>query len=127
MAKHNNVERLVKFCGLSRSDAERLRKDAMILRRWYELECGVEGGGIERDEATGKVVWRSAMTDRTSRYPDKETPALKRVAEVMGRYPTLTIFHQTDPRGCAMYVIRPGDVPEGEDVRSFYDRGVAVY
>jgi hypothetical protein len=126
MKASNNIERIV-GCGISRSDAERLRKDAMILRRWYELECGIDGGGIERDEKTGKVTWYNAYTGRRSAFPDRETPALKRVAEVMGRYPSLTAFHQTDPRGCSMYILRPGDVPDGQHARSFYTSGVAVY
>jgi hypothetical protein len=31
------------------------------------------------------------------------------------------------PRGAALYILKPGDVPEGEDVSAWYSRGVAVY
>lgn len=127
MKKHNSVEQLVRFCGFARIDAERLRKDSMILHRWYELECGDDRGCVERDEATGKTYWRNAMSGRLTSFPDRETPARKRIDSVIARYPGLSVYHQTDPRGCALYVIRPGDVPEGGDVRSFYNRGVAVY
>ena len=36
-------------------------------------------------------------------------------------------FIQTDPRGAALYIIRPGDVPAGEDVSAYYSRGICVY
>lgn len=39
----------------------------------------------------------------------------------------LSAYIQTDPRGAALYIIRPGDVPDGKDVCSYYDRGVCVY
>ena len=31
----------------------------------------------------------------------------------MKRYPTLQAYIQTDPRGCALYILRPGDVHGG--------------
>jgi hypothetical protein len=36
-------------------------------------------------------------------------------------------YIQTDPRGAALYIIRPGDVPEGKSVESYYNRGICVY
>jgi hypothetical protein len=122
----HNLE-AVKRCGISEQDALRLRKDALTLHRWHELECGVEAGGVERDEVTGKVTWYSSHSGRRSPYPDRETPALKRIAEVMKRYPSLSVYVQGDPRGASLYILRPGDVPEGEPVDSYYSRGVAVY
>lgn len=113
--------------GISADDAEQLRRIAMQLHRWHELECGVEGGGIERDEVTGKVTWYSSHTGRRSPFPDRETGALKRLAKVMGRYPGLGYYVQRDPRGAALYILRPGDVPEGAQVDSYYSRGLAVY
>ena len=61
------------------------------------------------------------------RYPiaDLETSALKRahaIAEAHG----LVAYHQGDPRGCALYILRPGDVPEGQCASGYYDRGIAV-
>lgn len=49
-----------------------------------------------------------------------------RKAKPPEKFATLTFYHQTDPRGCALYIIRPGDVPEGEDVSAYYSRGIAV-
>lgn len=36
-------------------------------------------------------------------------------------------YLQTDPRGAALYIIRPGDVPEGSDVSAYYSMGICVY
>lgn len=43
--------------------------------------------------------------------------------------PCRKVWHylQTDPRGAALYILRPGDVPEGADVQSYYSRGICVY
>ena len=108
-------------------DAYALRRIAMQLHRWHELECGVDAGGVERDEETGKVTWYSSRTGRRSPYPDRETGALKRLGAIMTRYPTLSAYVQGDPRGAALYILRPDDVPTGEDPDAYYSRGVAVY
>jgi len=97
------------------------------LHRWHELECGVENGGVERDEKTGKVSWYNSYTGKRTPYADRETGALKRLAAIMARYPALTSYVQGDPRGVALYIIRPGDVPDGDPVDVWYSRGVAVY
>jgi len=109
------------------ADAVSLRRIAMILHRWHELECGVENGGVERDEATGKVTWYTSYSGHRSPFPDRETPALKRLKAIMARYPRLGHYVQGDPRGASLYLLRPGDVPKGEQVDAFYSRGIAIY
>lgn len=121
--------------GISLDDAYTLRRIAMTLHRWHELECGDGNGCIERDEKTGIPYWYNSNSrylganDRRaySRIPDREKGAQKRLAAVMVRYPELTAYVQTDPRGAALFILRPGDVPAGADVDSYYSRGVAVY
>ncbi len=113
--------------GFTNDDAKALRRIAMQLHRWHELECGVDGGGVERDEATGRCYWYSSYTGRRTPTADRETGALKRLAALMSRYAPLAYYVQGDPRGAAVYVLRPGDVPEGKEVDSYYSRGVAVY
>ena len=61
------------------------------------------------------------------RVVDRERGAQKRLAKIMARYPGFQAYVQTDPRGCALYILRPGDVPAGSDVSSCYNRGIAVY
>lgn len=121
--------------GISYEDATALRRIAMTLHRWHELECGTDSGAIERDETTGIPYWYNAKSRYLqandpraySRVPDREKGALKRLAGIMARYPALKAYVQGDPRGASLYILRPGDVPEGCEVDSYYSRGLAVY
>jgi hypothetical protein len=111
----------------------------MTLHRWHELECGTGDGqttySIERDgeEPDSKPYKRVQYPTRTGyvdkRYPipDKETGARKRLAAILTRYPTLRAYVQGDPRGAALYILRPGDVPEGANPDAYYSRGIVVY
>jgi hypothetical protein len=102
----------------------------MTLHRWAELECGSDAGAIERDEKTGIPYFRYDYGARQSgRYviPDRERGALKRLAAIMSRYPGLGYYLQGDCRGAPLYVLRPGDIPDGAKAESYYTRGVAVY
>jgi len=118
---------VLQSAGFTADDAARLRRISLQLRRWHELECGIDAGGIERDEITNKVSWYDSRTGKRRPYPDRETPALQRLATIMARYPALSAYVQGDPRGAALYIIRPGDVPENADVDAYYNRGVVVY
>ena len=121
--------------GFTQEEAEKLRRISMTLHRWHERECGVDGGCIERDEATGKAFWLNSMTGRRRPIQDRETGARKRLAAILatrnarttGAEWHLTAYVQTDPRGAALYVLRPGDVPEGKDADAYYSRGLCVY
>lgn len=119
--------RRVECAGVSYADAVALRRISMQLHRWHELECGTDRGAIERDEETGKTFWRHAGSGRRWSTPDRETGALKRLAKIMAHYPTLRAYVQGDPRGAALYVLRPDDVPAGANVDSYYSRGIAIY
>jgi len=136
--KYDCVATLVSV-GINFDDATALRRIAMTLHRWHELECG-DGNSygswaIERDEnGDGKpfLVHHHYLhgrgKDYTSRTPvaDREAGAIKRLQEIMKNYPTLSYYVQGDPRGCALFILRPGDVPEGTDVDACYSRGIAV-
>ena len=119
-----NMDRL----GISIRDSESLRRIEMTLHSWGERECN---GNIQRDENTGKtysVHYVGQYQDQEVRHPtaDRETGALNRLKKIMSRYPKLLTHHQSDPRGCALYVIRKADVKPGEQLDSVYTRGVAV-
>lgn len=113
--------------GIAHDDAIALRRISMQLHRWHELECGTDYGAVERDEQTGKVNWYNARDGRRWPTKDMETPALKRLAKIMGRYPALSYYVQGDPRGAALYILRPGDVLDGMGADACYSRGLAVY
>lgn len=140
--------------GFTRDEAEQLRRISMTLRRWFELECGDSRGqlswAIERDEETGIPYMvshyyphkgRPTETTRT-RIADRETGARKRLAAIVAACnerrrlagdttwsnpALLTTYVQTDPRGAALYILRPGDVPDGGDSSAYYNRGVCIY
>jgi len=114
--------------GLAETELESLFRAERTLRRWAERECG-DGSNwhIERDEATGKPYNVYHGDGPAQRYPiaDREAAALAR-AERIAQAHGLTAFHQTDCRGCMLYLIRPGDIPAGKDVGAYYTRGVAI-
>lgn len=121
----HQVNRLMSL-GISRDDAEALRRISMTLRRWFERECGIDNGCIERDETTGKAYWLNSMTMRRSPIADKETGARKRLAAIMAKYPSLTAYVQGDPRGCSLYILTAEHLAGGHDIDSIYNRGVAI-
>jgi hypothetical protein len=117
--------------GIERNDAEALRRISMTLHNWHEMECGdAYGRALERDETSDKpFVTYDGGNGRRRRYaiPDREKGALKRLAEIMARYPTLSSYVQGDPRGASLYILRPGDVPQGKTADAYYSCGIAVY
>lgn len=118
--------------GITLDDAMALRRVSMTLHRWHELECGDDTGCIERGEnGEGKpfmVRW-NGYTGKRMQWPiaDRESGAMRRLNTIMARYPELKAYVQGDPRGAALYILRPDDVPEGKDVDAYYSRGLAVY
>ena len=110
---------------LAFDDANTLRRAELTLQAWGEAECGdsndYNSWAIERDEETGKpykCIYPHKGEMRRYRIADREAGALKRVAEVCKRN-GLHFFHQTDPRGCALYV---SNEPLTD---SYYTRGIA--
>ena len=131
-----NLERyLILSLGFTADEAAALRRISNTLQRWHELECGTDGGCIERDEATDKPFWvnyqsryLSANDPRSrSRIADREAGALRRLAAIMANHAQLTTYIQTDPRGAALYILRPGDIPAGYRADSCYTNGICVY
>jgi hypothetical protein len=124
--------------GISNDDALSLRRIAMTLHRWYELECGdgneyaswcitrgyKKNGVFEHDEKGEPFEERHVHSENKARYsriPDRERGAHKRLTKIMARYPSLSVYLQTDPRGAPLYILRPGETAEN------YNRGIAVH
>lgn len=108
------------------------------------MECGDGNGCIERDEATGKAYWRNSHNARRFPIADRETGARKRLAAIIGQRNgrpcmvgaefkacdpagKVSAYIQGDPRGAALYILRPGDVPADGSADSYYSRGICVY
>ena len=135
-----HLERSLESLGFTADETRSLIRIEMTLHRWAEHECN---GNIQREElpdgSEGKPRWQSEV-DREHNWaiPDRERGALKRldaivaernrrvnVGEIKGQG-FVSFYHQTDPRGAALYIIRHRDVRAGEDVGSVYNRGICV-
>lgn len=114
--------------GITQDEVDVLLRCERTLQRWAERECG-DGSGwaIERDEETGKPfnVYYGEGTPARYAIADRESGALKRAARICAAH-GVQAYHQQDCRGCMLYIVRPGDIPEGEKVGGYYNRGVAV-
>ena len=58
---------------------------------------------------------------------ERREGALRRLKSIIETYPTLTAYVQGDPRGAALYILRPGDIPPGESEDVFYTRGICIF
>ncbi len=125
---------LIACLGFTADEVVSLRRISSTLQRWHELECGTDHGALERDDATGKPFWVSHSLTHSRRSPvaDREAGALRRLTRIISARNERTsapveTYIQTDPRGAALYILRPGDVPEGLKPEACYTRGVCVF
>lgn len=122
---NHSVLRALGDAGFSLTEARALVRASRTLHRWHERECGNGFGCIERDEATGIPYWRSADGRIVVRIRDYESAARKRIERILLErnvrrpYDQLRAYIQTDPRGAALYLMRPTD--------EHYTRGICVY
>lgn len=130
--------------GFTYGEAVQLRRIELTLSSWAERECG-DGSdwAIEQDEVTGKPFNVYHGEGKARRYPiaDREAGALRRLKAICDERNARQVnpdtmndphffkvipFHQTDCRGCMVYLVRESDVPEGASIDSYYSRGWAV-
>ena len=99
---HKLYARLAEL-GFTFAESSSLIRAERTLSRWGEAECN---GDIQRDEKTG-IPWRffGAAHQHKCATADREAGALRRVAAICTRA-GVHFFHQTDPRGCSLYVSR---------------------
>lgn len=122
-----NLERL----GFEQHEVDQLIRIERTLGNWATAECN---GEIERDEQTGKPVAVSRLytqghINKRVTWPtaDREAGALRRLAKIMEpRKRRLIAYHQGDPRGCQLYIVRRRDIPKDGTVSQYYTRGIAV-
>ena len=136
--RQHRQQEVLQDLGFTDTEANQLRRISMTLQRWYEWECGTESGHIERDEITNipyKITDWNGRQRRTP-TPDRETGAIARLEQIIrarnirqpqAEDPLLSYYLQTDPRGAALYILRPQDVPAGESPAAYYSRGICVY
>jgi hypothetical protein len=126
-ARRTALENALMTLGFTRDESEALRRISLTLRRWFELECGIDGGHVERDAKTDKPYFVASASGRRWPVADRERGAMRRLRKIMEQHPGLNYYIQPDPRGAALYILRPGDVPAGMRVESCYTRGLCVY
>jgi hypothetical protein len=112
MNRYKQDRELADKLGIPMEDATTLRRASLTLHRWAEEQCGMSNDysdwTIEQDEETGH--WFRVIRERTGRtyryrISDREKGALARCRSTCERT-GLHFFHQTDPRGRALYVSR---------------------
>lgn len=84
--------------------ARTLRRAALVLHRWSEMECGMDGWYIMRDDDGS--TWRVTVSPRGEyryRIRDLAGPALSRAIAVSRRF-GFNVTHQPDPRGPSLYL-----------------------
>lgn len=129
--RRQHLENTLTGLGFTAEEVKKLRKISNTLRNWFERECGDDCGVIERDEETGKPFLRNYHGKRFA-IADLERGAMNRLAKIMAARNSresvpLAYYIQTDPRGAALYILRPGDVPDGKDAGAYYSRGICVF
>ena len=126
-ARRTALENALMTIGFTRDESDALRRISLTLRRWFELECGIDGGCIEREAKTDKPYFVASASGRRWPVADRERGAMRRLRKIMEQHPGLGYYIQPDPRSAALYILRPGDVPAGMHVESCYTRGLCVY
>ena len=109
--------------GFSAAQAEALRRISQTLSRWCGAECN---GEIERSDSgrAERVYYTRTGERRAYKIPDRESGALRRLRIILAGT-DWTYYYQTDPRGCAVYLI---PVAETGNIESRYSSiGIAVY
>jgi hypothetical protein len=110
--------------GFTPEEVTKLRRISSALNHWHELECGTDQGAIERDgpDGTGRPRFRSAYSlangiplEKCPIAPDREKGALARLAAICKPHSRKVVpYVQSDPRGCALYLVRVARLREYE-------------
>lgn len=109
--------------GFKDHEINTLLRAQKTLHTWDEHECN---GVIQRDEDTNKPYWYNADSGKKiCPAPDRESGAMKRVEAIAAKH-GVTAYHQCDPRGCSLYLVRSSDVPAGAGIGGYYSRGIAL-
>lgn len=142
--KFNLIRRITEL-GFTYEEAHALRRIEMTLSRWAEAECNGEIQRDEKTGRPYRYYGRylQANDPRNMHFiADREAGALKRLKAIVDRrnrdacadriiskileeqgkqqseslkLPDVFAYHQTDPRGCALYLVKASDLPETTD------------
>ena len=123
-----NFEWMQKHHGCTSDQWGRLRTCQMTCHWWAEEKCN---GTIQQEEGEsphryGRDRYGDPMVDRGP-IEDKEAKAIKEAQKIAAELGGL-IFHQGDPRGCALYFYTADELAKhGEPIERCYNRvGTAI-
>ena len=112
--------------GMNLRDVDTLIRAERTLSRIGTDYCN---GTLQRDESDGKVYRHYGNGTFGPFWPvkvaDREAGALKRIDKIC-KAASVTYYHQGDPRGCSLYIIRPGDIRDGQKIDCCYSNGVSI-
>lgn len=109
--------------GFTADEAATLLRASATLHTWAEHECN---GAIQRDEETNVPYWYSTHTGKQlGRTSDREAGALKR-AKAIAAARGFEVYHQGDPRGCALYLYKMADLEKFAERVGSADRPVSI-
>lgn len=136
--RYDRLKTTLATYGVTEAEFVTLLRAERTLHRWAELECGDSNDygswAIERDENGDGPPYlvhhryqhgqgRDTITRR--KIADRETGARKRVIAIAQAH-GLTPYFQTDPRGGALWLLRPNDLIPACDIDSYYTRGLSL-
>lgn len=146
--RREHMFRALAIMGLSRDEAEQLRRISLQLHSWHERQCNEDiregfyrcGEFVDcenRDECaengrTCRTYTFGQGSLRGYQIPNRGADAERRLSAIMAPYKRrLCYYVKTDPRGAALYIVsrkqlrRAGKTPK--DLDSCYTIGTAVY
>ena len=102
-----------------------LKRLAKLIRKWNEDECNGAIQWSDDNEETPKRYPKRYFQDRHGYFTipgptiqDKERQSLESARRIAAKH-GLSIYHQTDPRGCALYVYNVHDL-KGRSIDECY-------
>lgn len=81
---------------------------------------------LDENSCNGYSDFQGNWNEEAEKKAEKRELRLEKRAETIASQWGAKIYRQGDPRGWSLYIVFPGDIPQGEDVGAYYNRGVGV-
>ena len=99
--------------------------DRHLRRARWSGDIGVELYNIARKlHRLNENAFNYGSTPADERLQKRLVERARSVATKLGD--GVTVYHQPDPRRWPLYIVFPGDIPEGSGPEAVYQQGVAV-
>ena len=118
MSKTTEIARLAEILTRKSAAAGRDVNVSPVLSRLLTIERSLQRMGERRCNEPMSEEEEARLSKREERL---EVDAAQ-LAGSLGA----SFYHQSDPRGCQVYLLFPGDLRDGQKAESYYTNGVAV-